>query len=53
MIAFIFQRSASMPEASAAHSFCLIAMRDRPNRERSIRSETSIAATSMASAITT
>ena len=53
MIAFIFQRQVSMPEASAAHSFCLIAISDRPKRERSIRSETSIAATSMTSAITT
>ena len=53
MIAFIFQRQVSMPEASAAHSFCLIAMSDRPNRERSMRSETIIATISMASAITT
>ena len=28
-----------MPAASAAASFCLIASSDRPNRERSIRSE--------------
>ena len=53
MIALIFQRRVSMPEASAAHSFCLIAVSDRPKRERSIRSETSIAAISMASAIST
>ena len=53
MIALSFQRSALMPEASAAHSFCLIAVSDRPKRERSILSETSSAAISIASAITT
>ena len=36
MIACIFQRSVSMPAASAASSFCLIASSDRPKRERSI-----------------
>ena len=46
MIAYIFCRGASMPAASAAGSFCLIASSDRPKRERSTWSDTIIAATS-------
>ena len=39
-----------MPAASAAGSFCLIASSDMPKRERSTCSETSMHATSSASA---
>ena len=40
IMARIFQRSASMPAASAAGSFCLIASSDMPKRERSTWSDT-------------
>ncbi len=45
MIARIFQSRVSMPAASAAGSFCLIASSDMPKRERSTARETSKAAT--------
>ena len=40
MMASIFQRSALMPAASAAGSFCLMASSDMPKRERSTCSDT-------------
>ena len=50
MIARIFQRRASMPAASAAGSFCLMARSDMPKRERSTWSDTTMQATVRASA---
>ena len=44
-MAIIFWRRVLMPAASAAGSFCLIAIRERPKRERSTASEISIAIT--------
>jgi len=38
MIARIFQASVSMPAASAAASFCLMAVSDVPKRDRSTAS---------------
>ena len=49
-MARIFHRSVSIPAASAASSFCLMAKSDMPKRERSIRSDTSMATTRRASA---
>src|SRR5712671_2393997 len=50
MIARIFQSHVSMPAASAAGSFCLIASSDMPKREFSTRREISMAAISRISA---
>ena len=46
MMANIFCRQVSMPAASAAGSFCLIASNCRPKRERSTLSEISMHSTS-------
>ena len=51
--ASIFQRQVLMPAASAAGSFCLIAVSAMPNRVFSTHSEISSAITSSASASTT
>ena len=50
MMARIFQRRASMPAASAAGSFCLMASSDMPKRDRSTCSDTTMHATTRASA---
>ena len=51
-MARIFQRSVSMPAASAAGSFCLIAASARPKRERSTASDISSADDQQTSATT-
>ena len=51
-MAYIRQRAALMPAASAAGRFCLIASSERPKRERSTCSETIMQATITAIAIT-
>ena len=45
-----FHASVSMPAASAAASFCLMAINAMPKRERSIRRETNMMTISMPSA---
>ena len=44
-MAYIRQRAASMPAASAAGRFCLMASSERPKRERSTCSDTIMQAT--------
>jgi len=51
--ASIFQRQVSMPAASAAGSFCLIANNDMPKREFSTLSEISKVITTRPNASTT
>ena len=52
IIAYMRQRAASMPAASAAGRFCLIASSERPKRERSTCIEMTMQATASSIAIT-